>query len=83
MANSIEALVVLAVSTVCVWFFGQHLAKKIRSQSTTDATGQSVSREDDPALYRFHVGQLGVLLVLLSLLVLSSAYRLLGSYLSR
>ncbi|QDT70784.1 hypothetical protein MalM25_37400 [Planctomycetes bacterium MalM25] len=77
MANSLEGLIVLVVSSICLWFFGQHLAKKIRTQSTTDATGSQVSKEQNPELYRFHVAQLCVLLTLLSFVALASVYRML------
>ena len=77
MGNPLEGLLVLIVSSVCLWFFGQHLAKKIRTRSTTDATGAHVSKEANPGLYRFHVAQLWVLLALLSFAALAAIYRLL------
>lgn len=76
MGNPLEGLIVLIVSSICLWFFGQHLANKIQTQSTTDATGTQVSKEANPGLYRFHVAQLWVLLTLLGFTALAAVYRL-------
>ena len=76
MYDPITLLLIFASSAGAMWFIWNHLAKKLKTQSTTDSTMHLVSRENNPQLYRFHVSQCYVALALLGVIAIASGYAL-------